>query len=208
MKDLSSLATKYIGCRQWGSGHKSIVDRYNTSGNLPRGYRVSYGDNWCATFVSSILIEADIKGYKECSANRLREQMKGHQVSKGQRNDIIFYDWNSDGWSDHVGIIVSVDEKNNIYKVVEGNKNHAVGYRYIKCNSSQIQGIYRIYHEEKKTENKEKKSVNNGKRISKKLIADIIAGKYGNGDTRRKKIETLGYDYEKVQKKVNEALKG
>lgn len=208
MSDLVTIAEKYIGCRQYGSGHRSIIDIYNTSKNLPRGYRVSYNDNWCATFVSSILIIAGVRGYKECSANRLRKQMEKHQVSKGKRNDIIFYDWNGDTWSDHVGIIVSVDEKDGIYKVIEGNKNKSVEYRNIKCNSSNIQGIYRIYETEEKTENKKKNNVNNGKRISKKLITDIVAGKYGNGNTRRKKIEALGYDYEKVQKKVNEYLKG
>ncbi len=39
------------------------------------------------------------------------------------------------------------------------------------------------------------------------VAGDVIAGKYGNGETRKKNIEALGIDYEKVQKKVNELLK-
>ena len=35
----------------------------------------------------------------------------------------------------------------------------------------------------------------------------VIAGKFGTGKTRQKNIESLGYDYNKVQKRVNEMLK-
>lgn len=39
------------------------------------------------------------------------------------------------------------------------------------------------------------------------VAKDVIAGKYGNGDERKKKIEAEGYDYNAVQSKVNELLK-
>lgn len=205
MKDFINIAKNYIGAREGGVTHHRIIDKYNSQKPLPRGYRVSYNDSWCATFVSVILIEAGCKGYSECSAQRLRKQMTGKEIKgKGQRNDIIFYDWNSDTWSDHVGIIESYNEKTGCYTVIEGNYHDSVRRRNIKWNSSNIQSIYRIYYEEKKT----KSTVRTVKKITKKLITDIVAGKYGNGDTRRKKIEALGYDYEKVQKKVNEYLKG
>lgn len=35
----------------------------------------------------------------------------------------------------------------------------------------------------------------------------VIAGKFGTGNTRKKNIESLGYDYNKVQKRVNDLLK-
>lgn len=35
----------------------------------------------------------------------------------------------------------------------------------------------------------------------------VIAGKYGNGSTRKKKLEAEGYDYNRVQALVNERLK-
>ena len=47
---------------------------------------------------------------------------------------------------------------------------------------------------------------------SKKSIStvakEVIAGEWGNGDTRRKKLETAGYDYDAVQKEVNKQLNG
>lgn len=39
------------------------------------------------------------------------------------------------------------------------------------------------------------------------VAKDVIAGKYGNGDERKKKIEAEGYNYNAVQNKVNELLK-
>ena len=47
---------------------------------------------------------------------------------------------------------------------------------------------------------------------SKKSIStvakEVIAGEWGNGDTRRKKLEAAGYDYDAVQKEVNKQLNG
>ena len=39
------------------------------------------------------------------------------------------------------------------------------------------------------------------------LAQEVLAGKWGDGDTRKKKLEAAGYDYNAVQKKVNELLK-
>lgn len=46
------------------------------------------------------------------------------------------------------------------------------------------------------------------KRVTKALAKEVIAGKWGNGSERQKKLEQAGYDYEKVQRLVNELVKG
>lgn len=38
------------------------------------------------------------------------------------------------------------------------------------------------------------------------IAKDVIAGKYGNGETRRKNLESRGYNYNEVQKEVNRLL--
>lgn len=38
------------------------------------------------------------------------------------------------------------------------------------------------------------------------VAKDVIAGKYGNGETRRKNLESRGYNYNEVQKEVNRLL--
>jgi hypothetical protein len=40
------------------------------------------------------------------------------------------------------------------------------------------------------------------------VARDVIAGKYGNGKERKKKLAEAGYNYAIVQKKVNELLRG
>ena len=39
------------------------------------------------------------------------------------------------------------------------------------------------------------------------LAREVIAGKWGNGANRKKRLTKAGYDYDKVQKKVDELLK-
>lgn len=145
---LSNYAKLYLGAKQGGSKHKYIVDQYNLIKPLPRGYKVKYSDNWCATFVSFVLKMCNTKiNIYECGAERMRDKCIDQELlikdtTKGKKNDIIFYDWNSDKWCDHVGIIQRVAGDN--YYVIEGNKNKQVGVRVISKKSKSIQSIARI----------------------------------------------------------------
>jgi LysM repeat protein len=38
------------------------------------------------------------------------------------------------------------------------------------------------------------------------VAQEVIAGMWGTGSTRKKRLEAAGYDYDAVQKKVNEIL--
>lgn len=38
------------------------------------------------------------------------------------------------------------------------------------------------------------------------IAMEVIAGKYGVGEERRKKLEALGYDYNRIQKCVNDLI--
>lgn len=38
------------------------------------------------------------------------------------------------------------------------------------------------------------------------LALEVIAGMWGNNEERRKKLESAGYDYNRVQKCVNELM--
>ena len=46
------------------------------------------------------------------------------------------------------------------------------------------------------------------KRVTKKVISDVIAGRYGNGAIRERNLTAEGFDYMEVQKRVNEVLRG
>ena len=45
------------------------------------------------------------------------------------------------------------------------------------------------------------------KKSNKEIAKEVIAGKWGNGETRKKKLEAAGYNYNTVQKRVNQMLK-
>ena len=144
----SEYALTFVGTRQGSARHKKIVDYYNTIKPLPRGYKVRYTDNWCATFASAILKKCGFKkNVYECGAERMKKKCDNLKLTiedntKGKTNDLIFYDWNHDQWGDHVGIIYKVDKSN--YYVVEGNKNRRVETRKISKKSKSIEGIARI----------------------------------------------------------------
>lgn len=144
--DYADYAHTFIGVKQGSKRHKKIIDGYNTIKPLPRGYKVKYTDNWCATFVSFILKSCGCKRkIYECGAEKMRQKTKKWWLEskiKGKKNDIIFYDWNNDSWCDHVGIIYNTDSK--YYYVVEGNKDKKVGVRTIAKKSKSIFTIARV----------------------------------------------------------------
>ncbi|MEE3325103.1 MAG: hypothetical protein VZR33_07205, partial [Methanosphaera sp.] len=69
MKTFSQFALDFVGVKQGSKQHKQIVDGYNHNCKpLPRGYRVKYSDNWCATFVSYVMLICNaINPPLECS---------------------------------------------------------------------------------------------------------------------------------------------
>lgn len=122
--------------------------------------------------------------------------------------DIIFYDWQDSGSGDnagtpdHVGIVEKVS--GNTITVIEGNKSDAVGRRTIKVNGRYIRG-YGIPKYEKASQTAA--APVSGITVE-QAARNVIAGKYGNGDARKKAIAALGLDYAAVQKRVNEIMKG
>jgi hypothetical protein len=40
------------------------------------------------------------------------------------------------------------------------------------------------------------------------LAQEVIAGKWGNGEDRKKRLEAAGYNYREVQNRVNEIING
>lgn len=152
----------WVGVRE--PDHAFIIDIYNDffdkNGGRPRGYRVTYHDAWCATGLSSAIIEAG-GGFDyplECGCAEMINLYKQRSLYIGDRNytpesgDIIFYDWQGDGHSDHVGIVEEVNGAT--ITVIECNNNDAVKRRTISVGNSSICGYglpkYDKEEEEKK----------------------------------------------------------
>ena len=138
--------------------HEEALKIYNGQKKLPRGYKVTQKDPWCATWVSAVLIKARVKLNYECSCNELIKLNKGIWVDDDsyhpQLGDLVLYDWqdtgvgDNKGSADHVGIVCEINSTG--FKVIEGNMSNKVGYRTLKYNGKFIRGFITPHYEEKK----------------------------------------------------------
>lgn len=152
-KKVVDTAVAWLGCKESDGSHKKIIDVYNGHTPRARGYKVTYTDAWCATFVSAVAIKT---GYTdiiplECGCNQFIALAKNkgiwveNDAYKPSAGDIILYDWQDSGsgdnvgGADHIGIVVSVS--GSTIKVIEGNISNAVGYRNIAVNGKFIRGF-------------------------------------------------------------------
>ena len=132
-------------------GNQNIVDiaksQVGNVGGQPywSWYGFSSRVEWCATFVSWTLNQA---GYSEPKFAACQNQGVPYFVNSGRwanrgyehiaAGDVIFFDWQSDGHSDHVGIVIGTDGT-KVY-TVEGNSGDACKIRSYDLNSSVIKG--------------------------------------------------------------------
>jgi hypothetical protein len=145
-------AKSWIGRKESDGSHKEIIDVYNGHKPLARGYKVTYTDAWCATFVSACAIKC---GYTEiipteCSCEQMISLFKKlgvwveNDAYTPSAGDIIFYDWQDNGVgdnagrSDHVGIVEKIS--GNTLVIIEGNCSDSVKRRTLKVNGQYIRG--------------------------------------------------------------------
>ena len=209
---LVSTAAYYLGAKQGSAQHKAILDIFNQV--KPDGWAMTYSAYWCAAFASACAIKAfgisQAKKYFPLSANCGTIVSKAKSMGIWTESDAyipdpgdwILYDWDDSGRGDnvggpdHVGIVEAVTRSK--ITVIEGNKSKAVGEREVSINGRYIRGFVVPKYSAMATSEK-KKSV--------AIVAqEVIAGKWGTGSTRKKRLEAAGYDYNAVQKKVNEIL--
>lgn len=108
-------------------------------------YGFDYRVEWCACYVSWVLNQA---GYGEPKFAACQSQgvpyfsSNGRWANRGYKDiapgDVIFFDWQGDGHSDHVGIVIGTDGS-RVY-TVEGNSGDACKVRDYDLNSSVIMG--------------------------------------------------------------------
>ena len=186
--------------------HKFIIDNYNKQVPLPRGYRVRYDDQWCATGLSAAILACEMEDLigTECSCGQFIEifKRKNIWIEDGsitpKRGDIILYNWDdrtqpNDGWAEHIGVVTKVYDGKMC--VIECNYKGSVGYRTIQVGWGYIRGYARPNYD---------KNLRSDEEIAK----EVIHGLWGNGMERRIALAKAGYDYQKVQSIVNRMLRG
>jgi hypothetical protein len=136
----------------------------------------------------------------------------GRWFDEPEVGDQIFFIVNGD--INHTGIVTKVDDK-KVY-TVEGNSGDAVkAHSYNKNGNKKIAGYGRPRWKEEASSIADtaptkpepiQKPQNDAQKSLEELAREIIDGKWGNGKERQKKLTDAGYDYAKVQAKVNEIL--
>ena len=134
-------------------GNQNIVDiaksQVGNVGGQPywSWYGFDYRVEWCACFVSWC---ADQCGYIESGIiQKFAGCVDGSNWFKGngqwqdrnyepQAGDIIFFDWEGDGETDHVGIVEKCE--NGVVYTVEGNSGDACRQKQYTVGSSSIYG--------------------------------------------------------------------
>lgn len=174
------------------------------------------GVEWCDMFVDWCFITA----FGESNALKLTCQPKksagagciysyGYYKKKGQVGkepkigSQVFFGSAENNLS-HTGIVVDV--KDGKVFTVEGNANDQVSALSYPINSSRIFGYgYPKYDNAPETPQKPSEQLPTTKDIN-SIAKEVINGKWGNGADRKTRLEQAGYDYNEVQKKVNELL--
>lgn len=211
------LATSWVGKNESDGSYKTIIDIYNSfTGPFPRGTKMQYGWPWCACTWSALAIKL---GYTdimpiEISCNELINRAKemgcwqendGYVPSPG---DGIIYDWDDNGigdntgWPDHIGVVDYCNIASGYMTVIEGNYSHSVKKRTISINGKYIRGFITP----KYTAEIVQTAPTTGRKDTTTVAREVIAGKWGNYPQRKEALEKNGYNYDEVQKKVNEIL--
>lgn len=200
-------AKAWHGKKESDGSYKEIVDVYNSAAKE----KAKYSTPWCAEYISAIGIKigADFPISTSCGEQINMWKKKGCWVEDDAYvptpGDVIYYDWEDKGngddttGHDHTGMVIEVNGSK--FKVEEGNKKNAVGTRTMSINGQYIRG-YAVpkYNSSVEPAPAPTKSVD-------ELAKEVIDGKWGNNPERKKALTEAGYDYNAVQKRVNEMLK-
>lgn len=219
--EVVDLANSWIGRNEANGTHKYIIDIYNGHSPLPRGTKMQYNWAWCACTWSALAIKLGYTAIMpiEISCFYIIEEAK--KMNIWQENDgyipnigdAILYDWDDSGSGDnkgnpdHIGTVVYVNRDSGYMVVVEGNYSNAVKKRTIMINGRFIRGFICPKYSGDGAAKPSTPVQSGGKDIA-TVAREVIAGQWGSGDARKNNLKAAGYDYNKVQAKVNEILNG
>ena len=164
--EIVKQAQAWVGLKESDGSHKKIIDIYNTLNPLPRGYKLSYKDPWCAGTISALAVVCKATDIipQECSCLRMIDKAKTmgiwveNDAYKPSPGDIMMYDWDDSGKGentnnpDHVGLVEKVT--GNTITVIEGNYSNAVKRRSVLVNGKYIRGYIVPKYQETTAEDK------------------------------------------------------
>lgn len=227
-------AKKYLGYNEDDGSYMSILNTYNNGLSKAvsrwgtRNVKIWSTAHWCSCYVSAMAMLAgcdDIVPIEiSCYYHRVIAERNGIWVESDayvpKAGDLIIYDWDDNGvgdnhgCEDHIGIVVACDGKT--ITTIEGNTSgHGSGegykgkvaYHSRGVNSRYIRGfIVPKGWKDDNTPAVTHKEVTEAE--AKKIAKQVLDGKWGNGEDRKRRLEQSGYNYSVIQAIVNAMVKG
>lgn len=124
-QDVLRVAESQIGYSRWDDPKKGTKYGRWYANLVGESYYAESGVPYCAMFVSWCFAQADAKcaglagAYCPTMLEAARDAGAVVSNSDAQAGDVVYFDWGSDGESDHVGIVV--DNKGTYLVTIEGN---------------------------------------------------------------------------------------
>ena len=146
--DVIAIAKSQLGYTESARNYTVLEDGTTKRGYTRYGawYGDPYGD-WCAMFASFCLRYADVPDSSfpiEASCPRWIQKLADRKLYADagsytpKTGDLVFFDYEQDGTSDHVGIVESVD--GSTLHTIEGNSGNQVKRNTYALSDSDIQG--------------------------------------------------------------------
>lgn len=142
-KKMLDIASNEVGVKA-PYGDDKYIKWYNSV--YKSGFSLSVP--WCCIFVSWVANQAGvptdiIKHFASCTqmTNWFRSQglFKKYPEYTPKKGDLIMYDWDGSGDSDHVGFVESVS--GNYVTTIEGNYSDQVVRRRVNLSSASVRGF-------------------------------------------------------------------
>lgn len=145
--ELIAVAKSWLGRNEQDGSFKEIIDIYNQAAKKLGLYVMKYTDPWCAAFITACAWKCKMTDIIAPSAScdamiswyKKNGEWKERSTYTPKKGDIVFYDWDKNGTSDHVGLITSIS--GTTMKVIEGNASDKVLIRSFSCKSTQVKGF-------------------------------------------------------------------
>lgn len=146
-EDVLAIARTQLGYRESSRNYIVKEDGKTTDGYTRYGdwYGDTYGE-WCAMFVSFCLEYAevpDVPHHAACQAwIDVLDDLDMYVDAENQKplpGYLIFFDWNGDGYSDHVGLVEDIKEDGTVV-TIEGNNGKKVTLAEYEENDLRVMG--------------------------------------------------------------------
>lgn len=217
-QDILNIMRSWIGYSESNRKYIEILNIYNSHKPLARGYAIKPHDEWCDATVSACAIKAgavDLIGTEVGVEHHVKIfKQKGIWLEDGsitpQAGDVIVFNWDgtsqpNNGYSDHIGYVESVS--GCIITTIEGNSGEVVRRKTYRVGQACIRGYARPRYAQSSSKPVQPSKPQAQKDIT-TIAKEVIQGSWGNGDDRKNRLQSAGYDFNAVQNEVNRLLSG